>query len=325
MIRQSKWDNILFQRRFVHILIQWVKLIPKNKFMHYYQLILEDLNNTNDMVLIYEYSTCIHEMLKEIDYWIKMSNSSGPGQFVSPFGSGPLTGMSKLRGASKTTDLLDFGDSHTDPQDDQISMSINIHQTQIDYMKTFQIVCSKLSMLFNTFNMPNLVWKMVNYLSFILEKNTENPEKLIECLKQLNIIKLLQLNSEQVHDALIDMLKHLLAHQPNSSIILEMCVTLLDHCLTKTQHLDDAMSFWVFTMRVTSLDNTAKIQLKNLFMKFCVSYGSVNKEHLFIEFLKVAQECALMNSFDTQTEIMQIIDFALNKFQAEVEFENRML
>jgi len=36
---------------------------------------------------------------------------------------------------------------------------------------------------------------MVNYLSFILEKNTEPTDKFIECLKQLNIIKLLQLNS----------------------------------------------------------------------------------------------------------------------------------
>jgi hypothetical protein len=101
-------------------------------------------------------------------------------------------------------------------------------------MKTFTVVCSRLSLLFNSFNMPNLVWKMVNYLSFILEKNTESADKLIECLHQLNIVKLLQLNSEQVHDALIDMFKHLLAHQPESSIILEMCVTLLDHCLTKT-------------------------------------------------------------------------------------------
>ena len=66
------------------------------------------------MVLIYEYATCIHEMLKEIDYWIKMSNSSGPGQFISPFGA--LQGMRKV--GAKTTDLLDFGDSHSDPQDD---------------------------------------------------------------------------------------------------------------------------------------------------------------------------------------------------------------
>ena len=86
-------------------------------------------------------------------------------------------------------------------------MSIKIHSTEIDYLLTFQVVCSKLSNLFNTFNMPILVWKMVNYLSFILEKNTASPEKLIECLKQLNMIKLLSLNSEQVHDALIDMLK----------------------------------------------------------------------------------------------------------------------
>jgi hypothetical protein len=59
---------------------------------------------------------------------------------------------------------------------------MNIH-SQLDYMKTFEVVCSKLAGLFNHFNMPNLVWKMVNFLSFILEKNTDSPEKLIECLK----------------------------------------------------------------------------------------------------------------------------------------------
>lgn len=121
------------------------------------------------------------------------------------------------------------------------------------------------------------------------------------------------------------MFKHLLAYQPNSSIILEMCVTLLDHCLTKTQHLDDCMTFWVFTMRVTSEDNPAKIQLKNLFMKFCVSYGSVNKEFLYIEFLKVAQECALMGAFNTQQEINQINEFAFQKFHEEVNLENNMI
>ena len=57
-------------------------------------------------------------------------------------------------------------------------------------------------------------------------------------------------------------------------------------------------SFWVFVMRVTSDDNQNKHQLKNLFMKFCASYGNVKKEHLFIEFLKVAQECALMDCFN---------------------------
>ena len=49
-------------------------------------------------------------------------------------------------------------------------------------------------------------------------------------------------------------------------------------------------------------------------MKFCVSYGSVTKEHLFIEFLKVAQECALIDAFDTRMEIMQVIEFAQQKF-----------
>lgn len=54
MIKQTKWENMLFQRRYVHILIQWVKLIPKAKFMNYFNLILENLYATTDVVLIYE-------------------------------------------------------------------------------------------------------------------------------------------------------------------------------------------------------------------------------------------------------------------------------
>ena len=212
-------------------------------------------------MLIYEQCSCIHEMLKEIDYWLKMSSGSGQGSYGSMLQvayKGASSDSTSLRKA-RTNDLLDFDQKNNDSPEDQIHMSQQIHQNQIDYLKTFQVVCSKLVNLFHSFNAPMLVWKMVNYLSFILEKNTENADKLISCLRQLNINKLLQLNSAQVHDALIDMLKNLLAHQPNSPIILEMCINLLDHCLTKTQHLDDAIKFWVFTMRVTSIDNPSKL------------------------------------------------------------------
>ena len=57
-------------------------------------------------------------------------------------------------------------------------------------------------------------------------------------------------------------------------------------------------------------------------MKFCVSYGSVKKEHIYIEFLKVAQECALISCFNTQEEIVQVMEFACQKFSIEVQSEN---
>ena len=57
-------------------MIQWVKLIPKAKFMTYFNIILENMHATTDFVLIYEQACCIHEMLKEIDYWLKLSNST---------------------------------------------------------------------------------------------------------------------------------------------------------------------------------------------------------------------------------------------------------
>jgi hypothetical protein len=111
LIKQSKWDNILFQRRFVHILIQWVKLIPKSKFLAYFGIILENLQNTTDQVLIYEQATCVHEMLKEIDYWLKMrgnNTTQSNGSFSTLMNSvGSSASISSLR-KTATCDLLDF-------------------------------------------------------------------------------------------------------------------------------------------------------------------------------------------------------------------------
>ena len=58
---------------------------------------------------------CIHEMLKEIDYWLKQSNGPSYG------GMSMLAGMSSLRrgGSKQGNDLLNFGgDAGTDSQDE---------------------------------------------------------------------------------------------------------------------------------------------------------------------------------------------------------------
>lgn len=53
-------------------------------------------------------------------------------------------------------------------------------------------MCSKLVPLLDFYKQPNLIWNMINYLSFILEKNCDQPESTIECLRSLNILKILQ-------------------------------------------------------------------------------------------------------------------------------------
>ena len=80
--------------------------------MNYFNIVLENLHATTDFVLIYEQACCIHAMLKEIDYWLKMSNSTQPGQFNTSL-IGVSAGMSSLRRAAKT-DLLDFNDNTND-------------------------------------------------------------------------------------------------------------------------------------------------------------------------------------------------------------------
>jgi hypothetical protein len=86
--------------------------------MNYFNFVLENLYSTTDYVLIYEQACCIHEMLKEIDYWLKLSNSTQPGQFTGFGGS-----LKRSKG-----DFLDFNDNSTETTDDHITMSVQIHQ-----------------------------------------------------------------------------------------------------------------------------------------------------------------------------------------------------
>jgi hypothetical protein len=154
--------------------------------------------------------------------------------------------MQELRGNNK---------AYTDSEDDQISLSLLIH-AQINYATVFNDVCSKLVPLLDVFTSPNLIWNFINYLSFILEKNVEHPEATIECLKSLNILRILQAQTQShVDEAIIDMLKNILCQSPSSAVILQMCCVLLDYQLSRSLNDGNAIQFWLFTMRAVSLDN----------------------------------------------------------------------
>lgn len=88
-----------------------------------------------------------------------------------------------------------------------------------------------------------------------MEKNSEYPQSMAECLKHLNIVHLLQINSQHVEEVLIDMLQNLLALQPMSSIILEISVQLLDYKLQSGSNNSVIIPFWVFVMRIVSPEN----------------------------------------------------------------------
>ena len=164
----------MFQRRFMHILITWVKLIPKtnNKFLDYYETVLTNLAQSTDYVLIFEQAQCLYEMLKEIEYWLKRA-AAGLSSPDFPSVSGNL----------RRSDLIDFDQmaGSVESEDEQIKNCTRIH-ANIDYMRTFQVVCEKMVTLLQEFNSPNLVWKLVNIMSFILERNTDSADHLISCL-----------------------------------------------------------------------------------------------------------------------------------------------
>lgn len=108
--------------------------------------------------------------------------------------------------------------------------------------------------MLSVFKAPKQVWNMINYLSMFLEKNADSNLVMVECFNQLNLYHLLQMESSLVDEAVLDMLKNLFAFQPASSVILEMCASLLDNKLSKKADAQ-FVHFWLFTTRAVSAEN----------------------------------------------------------------------
>lgn len=91
------------------------------------------------------------------------------------------------------------------------------------------------------------------------------------------------------------MLKNLFALQPSSTIILDMCISVLDFKLAKKP---DSMliSFWLFTTRAVSNDNANLANLKPLFQKYSW-YADLKKDYMVSEFLKIVQEYVMLDLF----------------------------
>ena len=124
-----------------------------------------------------------------------------------------------------------------------------------------------------------------------------------------------------------------------------MCCVLLDFQLARSLNDSNAIQFWLFTMRAVSLDNPSLAQLKALFIKFSgcltntqeqnaanaaptinsVANTIIKKDYIYIEFLKVAEEAALLGMFQTESETAQLIQFSTYKFINEIETEKQAL
>lgn len=211
--------------------------------------------------------------------------------------------------------------------------------SQLNYSDIFMTVCQKLVPLLDIFMQPNLIWNMINFLSHLLEKNMDQQAQAIECLRSLNLLKILSSQEHtHVNEAVIDMLKSLLCLCPNSPVILQMCCELLDFQLTKSLNDSTTILFWLFTMRAVSHENPNLGLLKQLFVKFsgcltsvqggdlapqhnCVANTMIKKDYVYIEFLRVAEEAVLLNMFTTQDEMQQLIQFATFKFISDLEAE----
>jgi hypothetical protein len=87
-IRQCKWDNPIFKRRYLLIITHWAKILPKVYFYEIFQSVLLSLDEITEtklalnQVLIYEHCHCVHELLKEIYHWLQRADQLKKGSRI---------------------------------------------------------------------------------------------------------------------------------------------------------------------------------------------------------------------------------------------------
>jgi hypothetical protein len=89
--------------------------------MDYFTVIVRSLSQLTDHVLIYEHCRTIHELIKEIDYWVKKSENGTRTSFVY----GQLFELSSP--------------SPGNEEEDRIQMSLAINK-ELDYTQLFSLV-----------------------------------------------------------------------------------------------------------------------------------------------------------------------------------------
>lgn len=148
---------------------------------------------------------------------------------------------------------------------------------------------------------------MINYLSKLLEKNANSQTLMVECFNKLNLHHLLAMDSNLVDEAIIDMLKNILAFQPSSSVILEMCASLLDFKLSKKPD-SNFVQFWLFSVRAAADGNASIPALNTIFQKYS-GYGETKKDYIVIDFFKIIQEGVLLNFFASHADIQSLMSY----------------
>lgn len=61
----------------------------------------------------------------------------------------------------------------------------------MDYTSLFGLVAAKSIPILGRFKAPNIIWNMINYLTLLLEKNSDSNMLMTECFRALNLQHLL--------------------------------------------------------------------------------------------------------------------------------------
>jgi hypothetical protein len=128
--------------------------------------------------------------------------------------------------------------------------------------------------MLDQFESPTQIWTCVNSIDVLLEGCKERlNEKALENFKKIDFIKMIQMNSPLLKDALYDMCKNLVTIFSSSLSILELDLRFIEYQLQSDNVEYELFDLWLYVLRTVEFENYP--DLKAMCIDFFVSYFSI--------------------------------------------------
>lgn len=255
-VKINETDSKLLKRRYCLLLSSWAQEMNLITLMDYLAKSCSLLfsGGTSDIVIKFEAMNSFRDILRVIE---------------------------DVRSAHKNKAIIE-------EESAKIIESIN---ERLNYHELFETISPICINTLNEFESPTQIWRCVNLISLLIEGCKENSdENTLIHFKNINFMKMIQLDSLLLKEALYDMCKNLISIFRSSHSILEINFTLIEHNL-KIKPDYELFDLWLYILRIFELNENPDAQ------KMCYTFLQTYYEALF--------QCGKNGKFTVQ--ICQII------------------
>ena len=161
--------------------------------------------------------------------------------------------------------------------EERSSLILNAIEQRLDYKELFASISPICIHALNRFTSPTQIWKCMNLLGVLIEGWNENSdESALENFKNIDFMKVIQMESPFLKDTLYDMWKNLITIFKGSISIFEINFKLIEFYIQSAPDYE-LFDQWLYVMRIFDFNNNQ--EAKQMWIQFFITYHNTLKEY----------------------------------------------